>query len=150
MSIPWYPVKKVPRPPVAAYKQELPPSKGYPKVAFTENLRNRGFSSAGIWLGALACVTYGFYMVNVTNTEANYYRALKKSHEKVMIPILQAEEDLKYIKFYKEASEETKKIIKSSPLVVGSGKVTAFESHFGTKIDRVSEKSAEPQPHHSH
>ena len=149
MSIPWYPVKKVPRPPVSVYKQELPPSKGYPKVAFTENLRNRGFSSAGIWLGAIACVTYGFYMVNVTNTEANYYRALKKQHEKAMIPVLQAEEDLKYIKFYKGASEETKKMIKSSPLVVGSGKVTLFETHFGTKIDRVSEKE-EIQPAHHH
>jgi len=150
MSIPWYPVKKVPRPPVSAYKQELPPSKGYPKVAYTENLRNRGFSSAGIWLGAIACVTYGFYMVNVTNTEANYYRAMKKRHEKAMIPILQAEEDLKYIQFYKNASEETKKIIKSSPLVVGSGKVTLFETHFGTKIDRVAEESEEPHAAHSH
>lgn len=47
----------------AAYKQDLPPAGGYPKIHIARNLPKRGPSGLVMMLGGVAVMTAGLYVV---------------------------------------------------------------------------------------
>ena len=53
----------------SAFKQDLAPKGGYPKIEYARNLPRRGPSGLVIMLGGVATMVFGFYMISRTNRQ---------------------------------------------------------------------------------
>eukprot|EP00614_Pseudopedinella_elastica_P006435 CAMPEP_0172611286 /NCGR_PEP_ID=MMETSP1068-20121228/30991_1 /TAXON_ID=35684 /ORGANISM="Pseudopedinella elastica, Strain CCMP716" /LENGTH=111 /DNA_ID=CAMNT_0013415217 /DNA_START=105 /DNA_END=440 /DNA_ORIENTATION=+ len=77
--------------------QDMPPPGGYPQIQYAARPTPRGPSGAVIWGASILCVSVGFYRVGQTNIERRAERAEVREARYAIAPLLQAEEDLRYV-----------------------------------------------------
>ena len=87
-----YPSDRVP--PV----QDLPPPGGYPKLNFSRNLPPRRFSGAALFLAAGVMIVYGFSKVISGSVKERERKKEKREVRATVLPFLQAEEDVRYLR----------------------------------------------------
>ena len=78
--------------------QDMPPPGGYPAVPTTRNLPTRGISGAAMWGIFFLTTSFGFYMVGQGNKERSLDRLETRRARLALVPMLQAEEDLRFVK----------------------------------------------------
>uniref|UniRef100_A0A7S2W6Y4 NADH dehydrogenase [ubiquinone] 1 alpha subcomplex subunit 13 n=1 Tax=Rhizochromulina marina TaxID=1034831 RepID=A0A7S2W6Y4_9STRA len=77
--------------------QDLPPQGGYPQIVFKPKGTARGPSGLVIWSTAFVVVAAGFYRVGQTNIQKRQERKVQREARLAIAPVLQAEEDYKYV-----------------------------------------------------
>lgn len=102
-------VKELPR------LQDGPPPGGFPAVRYARRIPNTGPTGAALVLGAGAIIAYGFYQIGQGNIKR---RALKK--EKIdarvaILPLIQAEEDARFVQEKQKVDEEEARIMANVP-----------------------------------
>lgn len=99
----------------AAYKQDLPPAGGYPKIHIARNLPKRGPSGLVMMLGGVAVMTAGLYVVGRSNRERRANQKEKLNARLALLPLLQAESDRRVLRAMKAFEEEEALIMKDVP-----------------------------------
>mmetsp|Transcript_15730 Transcript_15730/g.44016 ORF Transcript_15730/g.44016 Transcript_15730/m.44016 type:complete len:144 (-) Transcript_15730:197-628(-) len=95
--------------------QDGPPPGGFPSVRIARRIPNTGPSGAAIFgIGALV-MSYGFYLVGQTNIQRRADRAEKEAARRALVPLLQAEEDRRYLAERKALLEKEAEIMKDVP-----------------------------------
>eukprot|EP00850_Spirogloea_muscicola_P004954 SM000022S07168 [mRNA] locus=s22:359726:360847:+ [translate_table: standard] len=95
--------------------QDGPPPGGFPAVRYARNIPNTGPSGTALVLGATLLISWGFYRVGQGNI---YRRGLKKEKmdaRKAILPVIQAEEDARYLKERQQFLDEETKIMSKVP-----------------------------------
>ena len=97
-------------------KQEMPPKGGFGQVPFARGVpKSRGPSGAAIWAGGLLATVVGFYVVGQSNIARREYKKEKRLARAALIPLLQAEEDARYVAARREEIAKEAEIMKNVP-----------------------------------
>uniref|UniRef100_A0A7S3LFL8 NADH dehydrogenase [ubiquinone] 1 alpha subcomplex subunit 13 n=1 Tax=Amphora coffeiformis TaxID=265554 RepID=A0A7S3LFL8_9STRA len=104
------------RPDMKNIVQDMPPPGGFPKINWNAQLRSRGPSGFALWAGATALILYGFTRVGATNKESSAEKLLERQARYAMAPILQEEEDRKYLAAQKEVLKKEAEILQGATL----------------------------------
>merc|ERR1739848_733831 len=84
-------------------KQDGPPPGGFPSIRYGRKIPNSGPSGVAIFgIGAII-MAYGFYKVGQTNEKRRDWKREKLRARMDIMPVLQAEEDIRFAKAQKEA-----------------------------------------------
>ena len=78
--------------------QDMPPPGGYPKILTERTLPDRGPSGAVLWGGSALMIMWGFYQVGQENARRSSDKLESREARLAIIPVLQAEEDVKCVK----------------------------------------------------
>mmetsp|Transcript_1643 Transcript_1643/g.3318 ORF Transcript_1643/g.3318 Transcript_1643/m.3318 type:complete len:146 (-) Transcript_1643:217-654(-) len=93
-------------------KQDMPPPGGFPAIRFGRRIANTGPSGAFVFgVGALV-IGFGFYKVGQTNLETRALKAEVKAARQTLLPLLQAEEDRRYVEHKKDLDKAEGAIMK--------------------------------------
>ena len=68
--------------------QDMPPEGGYPEIQYESQNKSRGPPGWAIWLGGIAIVSYGFYMLGQTNIERNSWKKEKRKSPSFFLSVL--------------------------------------------------------------
>ena len=77
--------------------QDMPPPGGFPAVRFARRIPNTGPSGVAIFTVSALVIGFGFYRVGQGNLYRRECRAEKKAARETLLPLLQAEEDRRYV-----------------------------------------------------
>mmetsp|Transcript_40510 Transcript_40510/g.72763 ORF Transcript_40510/g.72763 Transcript_40510/m.72763 type:complete len:144 (-) Transcript_40510:168-599(-) len=95
--------------------QDGPPAGGFPSVRIARRIPNTGPSGAAVFgVGALV-ISYGFYIVGQTNIQKRADRAEKEAVRRALVPVLQAEEDRRFVAAKKNLDAKEAEIMKDVP-----------------------------------
>lgn len=98
-----------------AMRQDGPPPGGFPAIRYGRKIPNSGPSGVAIFgIGAII-MAYGFYKVGQTNHKRKDWKREKLRARMDIMPILQAEEDIRFVEAQKKAWELEAKIMKGVP-----------------------------------
>merc|ERR1712010_436115 len=98
-----------------AMRQDGPPPGGFPSIRYGRKIPNTGPSGVAIFgIGAII-MAYGFYKVGQTNHKKRDWKKEKLQSRMNIMPILQAEEDIRFVQAQKEALKLEEKIMKDVP-----------------------------------
>eukprot|EP00959_Pyramimonas_sp_CCMP1952_P024854 521722-Pyramimonas_sp.AAC.1 len=78
-------------------KQDMPPPGGFPAIRFGRRIANTGPSGTVVFGISALVIGFGFYKVGQTNLESRALKAELKAARETLLPLLQAEEDMKYV-----------------------------------------------------
>eukprot|EP00638_Chattonella_subsalsa_P001612 CAMPEP_0117756516 /NCGR_PEP_ID=MMETSP0947-20121206/14129_1 /TAXON_ID=44440 /ORGANISM="Chattonella subsalsa, Strain CCMP2191" /LENGTH=107 /DNA_ID=CAMNT_0005576127 /DNA_START=79 /DNA_END=399 /DNA_ORIENTATION=- len=95
--------------------QDIAPPGGYPKIDVRTANRARGPSGLMIFAGATAVIAYGFYKVGQGNIERRENKWEKRDARMAIIPFLQAEEDVAFLKRQAQWNKREAEIMKNVP-----------------------------------
>ncbi|CAL5416590.1 unnamed protein product [Camellia sinensis] len=104
--------------------QDGPPPGGFAPVRFARRIPNKGPSAVAIFLTTFGVFSWGMYQVGKGNKirrgrEWNYdgleLKEEKYAARKAILPMLQAEEDERFVKEWKKYLEEEARIMKDVP-----------------------------------
>ena len=84
------------------------------KVDWNATTRPRGPSGLALWTGATALILFGFYRVGSTNKEKSAEKLLERQARFAMAPILQEEEDRKFLAKQKEIMKKEAELLGSN------------------------------------
>ena len=97
-------------------RQEMPPPGGFPNVTIKRGVpAARGLTGGMIWGGMVAATVLGFFAVgqgNIARREAKKERRLARA---ALIPLLQAEEDVRYVMAKRAADEKEAELMSGVP-----------------------------------
>ncbi|KAK3283167.1 hypothetical protein CYMTET_9123 [Cymbomonas tetramitiformis] len=95
--------------------QEMPPPGGFPQVRFARRIPSTGPAGTTLFtLGALV-MGYGFYKVGMGNRERRTLKAEKAAARHAILPLLQAEEDRRYVAQQNKFKAQESLIMKDVP-----------------------------------
>lgn len=97
------------------YKQDLPPKGGYAPANVARGLQLKGPSSAAILIGGTAFMAWGWYKLHMSNKRNRYYEWRKVEARIGIVPMLQAEEDRRYLQWVRDCRAEEAEIMKDVP-----------------------------------
>ena len=95
--------------------QDVAPKGGFKPFMYQRNVRNRGPGVAGLFGGALFAVCYGFYALGQGNVERRRLKEEKRQARINIVPVLQAEEDIRFVRERREELENEKELMKNVP-----------------------------------
>mmetsp|Transcript_39663 Transcript_39663/g.126749 ORF Transcript_39663/g.126749 Transcript_39663/m.126749 type:complete len:122 (-) Transcript_39663:868-1233(-) len=75
----------------------MPPPGGFPGIRYARRMGNTGPNGITIFAVGAAVMAYGFYKVGQTNIERRKVKQEKYQARLNIIPVLQAEEDARYV-----------------------------------------------------
>jgi len=78
--------------------QDGPPPGGFPSVRYARRLPSTGPTGFTLFAVTSVIMAYGFVKVGETNHEKRAMKAEKKAARFAIMPVLQAEEDRRYVK----------------------------------------------------
>ncbi|CDF32270.1 GRIM-19 superfamily protein, accessory subunit of the mitochondrial membrane respiratory chain NADH dehydrogenase, involved in animal cell death programs [Chondrus crispus] len=105
-----------PQPPPKTVRQEVAPKGGYAPINVARNVPKSIGGSAGLLLvGTAAMMSYGFYKVGTFNVKRRMLRQEKKEVRFAITPLLQAEEDVRFVAQRKEYHEWEADVMKDVP-----------------------------------
>merc|ERR1712216_35170 len=93
-------------------KQDMPPPGGFPSIRFGRRIANTGPSGAFVFGVSALVMGFGFYKVGQTNMETRALRAEVKAARQTLMPLLQAEEDRRFLEYRKGLLEAEETIMK--------------------------------------
>ncbi|KAL2469558.1 NADH dehydrogenase [ubiquinone] 1 alpha subcomplex subunit 13-B [Abeliophyllum distichum] len=95
--------------------QDGPPPGGFAPVRFARRIPTKGPSAMAIFLAALGAFSWGMYQVGKGNKIRRALKEEKYAARRAILPMLQAEEDERFVKEWKKYLEEEAKIMKDVP-----------------------------------
>ena len=99
----------------------MPPPGGFPDVTIKRGVpAARGLTGSMIWGGIVGVTVVGFYLIGQGNIERREIKKERRLARAALIPLLQAEEDVRYV-MAKRAAERGKR---SPVLQIGSLAIT--------------------------
>jgi len=97
------------------YIQDMPPKGGYAPVNVARGIPFKGPSSAAILVGLTALMGYGWYRVAEISKKNRFYEWRKLEARCGIAPMLQAEEDRRYLQWVRDCRAEEHEIMKDVP-----------------------------------
>ncbi|CAK8678685.1 NADH dehydrogenase [ubiquinone] 1 alpha subcomplex subunit 13-like [Clavelina lepadiformis] len=107
------------------YRQDLPPPGGYGAIPYKRNLPVRGPSGFVIFGLGIAVHGLGLYLMQKKKRLTEHRIEENRSAENCLMPILEAEKDRQYLRFWKEQVES------EALNIVGSGYDLDFKPGLG-------------------
>ncbi|KAK1290008.1 NADH dehydrogenase [ubiquinone] 1 alpha subcomplex subunit 13-A [Acorus calamus] len=95
--------------------QDGPPPGGFPPVRYARRIPTKGPSAVAIFLAAFGAFSYGMYQVGKGNKIRRALKEEKYAARRAILPILQAEEDKRFVEQYKKYLDEEARIMKDVP-----------------------------------
>ncbi|KAJ0392973.1 hypothetical protein P43SY_009107 [Pythium insidiosum] len=97
-------------------KQEMPPPGGFKPAKYTRGVpASRGPPGWTMFLGCFAVTTIGYYLVGQHNKHQREVKRDERERRVAMLPFLQAEADVEFLKEQEKVLEEERKIMKNVP-----------------------------------
>eukprot|EP00177_Eucheuma_denticulatum_P006580 GFKZ01011977.1.p1 GENE.GFKZ01011977.1~~GFKZ01011977.1.p1 ORF type:complete len:144 (-),score=18.68 GFKZ01011977.1:65-496(-) len=89
-----------PQPPPRTVRQEVAPKGGYAPINVARNVPKSISTRGAAWLlvGTAAMMSYSFYRLGTFNVKRRMLRQEKKEIRMALTPLLQAEEDARFVK----------------------------------------------------
>eukprot|EP00879_Flechtneria_rotunda_P001572 GHRR01001731.1.p2 GENE.GHRR01001731.1~~GHRR01001731.1.p2 ORF type:complete len:146 (+),score=39.27 GHRR01001731.1:251-688(+) len=95
--------------------QDMPPVGGFPSIRIDRRLPSTGPTGVAIFAVGGAVMAYGYYNIyHMIQDRKAGLRELER-HRAPILPVLQAEEDIRYVEAIKKALEEEARIMKNVP-----------------------------------
>ncbi|KAM0985656.1 hypothetical protein ACFX13_013118 [Malus domestica] len=95
--------------------QDGPPPGGFAPVRYARRIPNKGPSSVAIFLAAFGTFSWGMYQVGKGNKIRRALKEEKYAARRAILPVLQAEEDERYVKEWKKYLEYEAEVMKDVP-----------------------------------
>ena len=95
-----------------AVRQDGPPPGGFPAIRYGRKIPNTGPSGIAIFGIGAVIMLYGFYKVGQNNHKRKDWKREKLQTRMELMPVLQAEEDIRFIEAQKEAWSLESKVMK--------------------------------------
>lgn len=96
-------------------RQDGPPPGGFPAVRYARSIPNTGPSGVALVLGATAVIAFGFYQIGQGNLKRRAYKKEKLDARIAVLPLIQAEEDMRFVEQMKKNLEEEARVMASVP-----------------------------------
>ncbi|XP_062888618.1 NADH dehydrogenase [ubiquinone] 1 alpha subcomplex subunit 13 [Mobula hypostoma] len=95
--------------------QDLPPPGGYGPVDYKRNIPRRGLSGYSMFGIGVGILIFGYWRLFKWNRERRRLQIEDLEARIAMMPLLQAEQDRRYLRLLRENLEEEAKIMKDVP-----------------------------------
>ncbi|KAJ6703128.1 putative proteinDH DEHYDROGENASE UBIQUINONE 1 ALPHA SUBCOMPLEX SUBUNIT 13 [Salix viminalis] len=95
--------------------QDGPPPGGFAPVRFARRIPNKGPSAMAIFLAAFGAFSYGMYQVGQGNKVRRALKEEKYAARRAILPLLQAEEDERFVKEWNKYLEYEAEVMKDVP-----------------------------------
>ncbi|KAD7477934.1 hypothetical protein E3N88_01070 [Mikania micrantha] len=95
--------------------QDGPPPGGFAPVRYARRIPSKGPSAVAIFLAAFGAFSWGMYEVGKGNKIRRAIKEEKYAARRAILPMLQAEEDERFVKEWKKYLEEEARIMKDVP-----------------------------------
>ncbi|GBG71615.1 hypothetical protein CBR_g9031 [Chara braunii] len=95
--------------------QDGPPPGGFPAIRYARKIPNTGPSGVVVFSIAAAVISYGMYQVGQGNLHRRALKKEKMEARMAILPLIQAEEDVRYAKARQKALAEEEKIMQNVP-----------------------------------
>ncbi|KAJ6945590.1 hypothetical protein NC651_000607 [Populus alba x Populus x berolinensis] len=95
--------------------QDGPPPGGFAPVRFARRIPSKGPSAMAIFLAAFGAFSYGMYEVGKGNKIRRALKEEKYAARRAILPLLQAEEDERFVKEWKKYLEYEAEVMKDVP-----------------------------------
>ncbi|KAK8984641.1 hypothetical protein V6N11_008405 [Hibiscus sabdariffa] len=95
--------------------QDGPPPGGFAPVRYARRIPNKGPSAMAIFLAAFGAFSYGMYEVGKGNKIRRALKEEKFAARRAILPVLQAEEDERFVKEWKKYLEYEAEVMKDVP-----------------------------------
>ncbi|KAJ4778123.1 NADH dehydrogenase [ubiquinone] 1 alpha subcomplex subunit 13 [Rhynchospora pubera] len=95
--------------------QDGPPPGGFAPVRYARRIPNSGPSATAILLTAFGAFSWGMYQVGKGNEIRRAIKEEKLAARSAIVPILQAEEDERFVKEWNKYLDEEARIMKDVP-----------------------------------
>ncbi|XVF29195.1 hypothetical protein REPUB_Repub15cG0099400 [Reevesia pubescens] len=95
--------------------QDGPPPGGFAPVRYARRIPNKGPSAMAIFLAAFGAFSYGMYQVGQGNKNRRALKEEKYAARRAILPVLQAEEDERFVKEWKKYLEYEAEVMKDVP-----------------------------------
>ncbi|KAJ8451187.1 hypothetical protein Cgig2_013959 [Carnegiea gigantea] len=95
--------------------QDGPPPGGFAPVRYARRIPNSGPSAMAIFLTAFGAFAWGMYQVGKGNKIRRALKEEKYAARRAILPMLQAEEDERFVKEWNKYLEEEARIMKNVP-----------------------------------
>ncbi|KAF6158832.1 hypothetical protein GIB67_012475 [Kingdonia uniflora] len=93
--------------------QDGPPPGGFAPIRYARRIPTKGPSSIAIFLTTFGAFTWGMYQVGKGNKIRRAIKEEKFAARRAIVPMLQAEEDERFVKEWKKALQEEARIMKN-------------------------------------
>ncbi|KAL3694308.1 hypothetical protein R1sor_007959 [Riccia sorocarpa] len=88
---------------------------GFPAVRYARRIPNSGPGGADVFLVSSLVIGFGFYQVGQGNIHRRAVRAEKIAARQAILPLIQVEEDARFVKELKKQLEEEKELMAHVP-----------------------------------
>ncbi|BBG92621.1 GRIM-19 protein [Prunus dulcis] len=95
--------------------QDGPPPGGFAPVRYARRIPNKGPSAVAIFLAAFGTFSWGMYEVGKGNKIRRAIKAEKYAARRAILPVLQAEEDERFVKEWKKYLDYEAEVMKDVP-----------------------------------
>ncbi len=95
--------------------QDGPPPGGFPSIRYARRVPSSGPTGTALFAVTAALMGYGFYKVGQTNIERRALKEEKRALRDVLVPVLQAEEDRRFVEARRAAQDQEAKIMAKVP-----------------------------------
>ncbi|XP_039157047.1 NADH dehydrogenase [ubiquinone] 1 alpha subcomplex subunit 13-B-like [Eucalyptus grandis] len=95
--------------------QDGPPPGGFAPVRYARRIPNTGPSATAIFLAAFGAFSWGMYQVGQGNKIRRALKEEKYAARRAILPVLQAEEDERFVKEWKKYLEYEAEVMKDVP-----------------------------------
>lgn len=95
--------------------QDGPPPGGFPAVRYGRRIANSGPSGAAVLLVSSAVIGWGMYQVGQGNIYRRGLKAEKIAARQAILPLIQAEEDARFVREKNKLLEEEAKVMANVP-----------------------------------
>lgn len=95
--------------------QDGPPPGGFPPVRYSRRIPSKGPGAIAVFLASFGIISYGMYQVGQGNKYRSQLKREKFAARSAILPLIQSEEDERFVKAWKEYLEEEAEIMKDVP-----------------------------------
>ncbi|KAL4529959.1 hypothetical protein Ndes2526A_g04699 [Nannochloris sp. 'desiccata'] len=95
--------------------QDGPPPGGFPAIRYARRVPSTGPTGITLFAVGASIMAYGFYKVGQGNHIRRAETAEKMEARKSLVPFLQAEEDRRWVKVYRQFKEKENNVLKDNP-----------------------------------
>ncbi|KAJ7562310.1 hypothetical protein O6H91_03G063700 [Diphasiastrum complanatum] len=95
--------------------QDGPPPGGFPAVRYARKIPNTGPGGVAVFLVSSVVIGWGLYQVGQGNLHRRALKAEKLAARKAILPFIQAEEDERFVKEWRNKLEEEARIMANVP-----------------------------------
>ena len=95
--------------------QDGPPPGGFPSIRYGRRVPTTGPTGTALFAATAGVMAYGFYMVVTTNQARRAEAEEKRALRAALVPVLQAEEDRRFVAGMARALEREAEVMRGVP-----------------------------------